>query len=274
LENEFIRNEKMKSNRILLVILIVIIIVFVGMAGWLYSGNSKTVKQNNELTNNIASNQATVNKGKAAVLAQQNQATTLQNELTAAQTALAQISVPTSAESIKYDAILFSLAADSQLKITSLSATPASSTQENNNTYQITTFTVNVEGIAPDKIFGSAKDSASYVSATVNNILAYANKIASSPDFSTAEIPSVSITSQASMTDADITSLNNNIAGIIQAGLSADETQGLTADEVAALVQAKLTALKPDQVQALIEQAGLTKPMATITIRVWVLKGA
>jgi hypothetical protein len=131
-----------------------------------------------------------------------------------------------------------------------------------------------VEGIAPDKIFGSAKDSASYVSATVNNILAYANKIASSPDFSTAEIPSVSITSQASMTDADITSLNNNIAGIIQAGLSADETQGLTADEVAALVQAKLAALKPDQVQALIEQAGLTKPMATITIRVWVLKGA
>ena len=264
----------MKSNRILLVILIVIIIVFVGMAGWLYSGNSKTVKQNNELTNNIASNQATVNKGKAAVLAQQNQATTLENELAGAQTALAQITFPASAESIKYDAILFSMAADSQLKITSLSATPASSTQENNNNYQITTFTVNVEGIAPDKIFGSAKDSTSYVSTTVNNILAYANKIASSPDFSTAEIPSVSITSQASMTDADITSLNNNIAGIIQAGLSADETQGLTADEVAALVQAKLAALKPDQVQVLIEQAGLTKPMATITIRVWVLKGA
>ena len=264
----------MKSNRILLVILLVIIIVFVGIAGWLYSGNSNAVKKNSELTNNIATDQVTLDKGKTAITVQQNQSATLKSELASAQTALAQINFPSSAESIEYDALLFSLAADTQLKITSISATPASSAQEANDNYQLTTFTVNVEGIAPDKIFGSIKDSEAYATATVNNIQDYVNKIANRPEFNTAEIPSVSITSQTPMTDADIASLNNNIEGKIQDGLTADETQGLTTDEVAALVQAKLAALKADQIQSLIEQAGFTKPMATVTIQVWVLKGA
>jgi hypothetical protein len=87
-------------------------------------------------------------------------------------------------------------------------------------------------------------------------------------------IPSINITSPAPMTDADIAALKNTINGEVQAGLTEDETQGLADDEIAALVQTRLKAMKPAQVQVLIEQAGITKPLATITIQVWTLKGA
>ena len=76
------------------------------------------------------------------------------------------------------------------------------------------------------------------------------------------------------MTDADITKLSDSINGEVQAGLTADETEGLSSDEITALVQSTLAAMKPPQVQALIEQAGIPVPSATVTIQVWTYKGA
>jgi len=82
---------------------------------------------------------------------QRKENATLQSELTAAQTTVAQVDFLTSAESIKYDGILFSIAADTNLQITSLSATAPADTTENSNNYQLTTFTVNVAGVAPQR---------------------------------------------------------------------------------------------------------------------------
>jgi hypothetical protein len=264
----------MKSNRVLLLILLATIIILVGVAAFLNSTNSRAVKKNNELEGSISSDQITLSQGKAALSAQEKDATDLENSLASAQSALAQINFLSSAESIDYDGKLFSIAASNNLQIASLTATPPSDTTENNNTYQLTTFTVNVEGIAPEKIFASTKDSTDYVSATISSMLAFTSEVANSPDFNTSMIPSINITSPAPMTDADIAALKNTINGEVQAGLTEDETQGLADDEIAALVQTRLKAMKPAQVQVLIEQAGITKPLATITIQVWTLKGA
>ena len=165
---------------------------------------------------------------------------TLQSELTAAQTAVTQIDFLTSAESIKYDGILFSIAADANLQITSLSATAPADTTENSNSYQLTTFTVNVAGVAPQKVFASTADSTAYIAATVNNILAFTHEVANSSDFDTAEMPSVSLTSSVPMTDDDIATLNAAIGSEVQAGLTTAETQGLTSDQITALAQSKL----------------------------------
>jgi hypothetical protein len=264
----------MKLNRMLPLILLAVVVVFVGVAVLVNSANSKAVQKNNELTANITSSQLTLKQGEAAEAVQKNDAAELEGEVSAAQTALAQINFLASAESIKYDGILFSTATNNNLQITGLSATAPTVTTENNNNYQITTFTVNVEGDAPQYIFTSTADSASYISNTVNNILAFTHEIADSPDFNTAEMPSVSVTLPATMTDDGIAALNAAIDNEIQSGFTADETQGLTNDQIAALVLAKLKALTPAQIQVLVIQAGITEPTAVITIQVWTLKGA
>jgi len=264
----------MKGKTILPFTLLVIIIVFVLVALLLDSDNSKVVKKNNALKYNISSGQITLSQGEAALAAQEKDTTDIESSLANAQSALAKINFLSSAESIDYDGKLFSFAANNNLQITSLGATPPSDTTENNNTYQLTTFTLNVEGITPDTIFASTKDYSAYFSAAINSMLAFTNEIVNSPDFNTAMIPSISIASPAPMTDADIVALKNSINNEVQAGLTADETQGLTNDEIAALVQTQIKTMKPAQVQVLIEQAGITKPSATITIQVWTLKGA
>ena len=264
----------MKSNRILLLILLAIIVVFAGVGGWLYSANSSEVNKQNNLKQSITLKQKTLSQGQAANAAAEKENATLQSELTAAQTSVAQIDFLTSAESIKYDGILFSIAADTNLQITSLSATAPADTTENSNNYQLTTFTVNVAGVAPQKVFASTADSTAYIAATVNNILAFTHEVANSTDFDTAEMPSVSLTSSVPMTDDDIATLNAAIINEVQAGLTTAETQGLTSDQITALAQSKLAKMTPVQIQALIIQAGYTAPAAAVTIQIWTLKGA
>jgi hypothetical protein len=264
----------MKVNRILLLILLVIIVVFVGVAGWLYSANSSEVDKQNSLKQQITLNQKKLSEGEAANKSAGTEATTLENELNAAQNALSQIKFLSSAESIENDGILFSMAADNNLQITSLTATPPADMTENNNNYQLTTFTVNIEGLVPQNVFTNVADSVSYINDTENNILAFTHEVANSPDFYTAEMPTVSLNLPVPMTDADITALNNTIDDEVQAGLTPDKTQDLTADEITALVKTTLKAMTPTQVQTLIAQAGITVPTAVITIQIWTLKGA
>jgi cell division protein FtsB len=264
----------MKSNRVILpVILLVIILVFVGVTELLHSNNSKEVAKQNTLTNTIAQDQKTLSQGQAELAAKKQEATTLQNELTDAQNMANQVTFRTSAESIEYDQSLFSIADTAKVQITSLTAAPPVETKENNATYQVTTFTLNVEGITPDTIFSKAADSTDYINSTVQNILAFLDKVATSSDFNTAIIPTTSITAPEPMTDADVATLRDTINGEVQAQLTQVEIQGLTADQIAALVQNNLAAMKPEQVQVLIEKAGIPKPSATVTINVWTNKG-
>jgi len=264
----------MKSNRLLPVILLIIIVVFVGLAGWLYFTNSKAVNNNQTITSNINDKTKTLAAKQAEKVTLQNEAKTLASELTAAQTALSQTSFRSSAESIEYDSLLFSIAADNKLQITSLTTSPPSGVKEGNNNYQLLTFSVNVEGMIPDAIFAKTEDSAAYITATINHILAFTDTIAHSADFDTAVIPSVSITEPAPMTDQDVAALKDSINSSIQSELTADETQGLTDDQIAALVQSKLAALKSPDVQVLIAKAGISKPSAAIQIQIWTYKGA
>jgi len=248
--------------------------VFVGAAELLLANNSKEVAKQSTLKNTIAQDQKTLNQGQAEEAAKQKEATTLQNELTDAQNAVNQENFRKSAESIEYDQSLFSIANAAKVQITSLTAAPPVETKENNATYQVTTFTLDVEGITPDTIFSKAADSTAYINSTVQNILAFIDQVANSSDFNTAVIPTTSITAPEPMTDADVAALQDNINSEVQAQLTSDETQNLTTDQIAALVQSNLAAMKPDQIQALIEKAGIAKPSATVTINVWTNKGA
>jgi len=263
----------MNSNRMLVFILLALVVVFVGVGGWLYSNNNSEVTKQNNLKNQIVLDKKTLTQDQAANAVQQQQSVALQNEVATAQTTVVQINFPTTAQTVDDDRTLYSIAADTGLQITSLTATPATDTTENSTNYQLTTFTVNVTGLVPQQVFASTADSASYNQAVVNDIVAFTHEVITNSVFSSGTVPSVNLTSPAPMTDTDIATLNTTINSEVQAALPPDKTQGLTSDQIAALVKSTLAAMTPAQVQALIEQAGFTGPTATFTIQVWTIKG-
>ena len=283
----------MKSNRILQLVLLVLVVVFVATAGFLYTANSSQVKKHTELTDTLNKDQATYNNGLAQEAALQKTAADLASQLAAAKAALANSHFRSSAESIEYDNILYSLADDSKLQITSLNASSPTNVQEQNTTYQVTTFSLTVEGLSPDGIFSSPADDTAYIAAVVSNILTFENKIVTDADFDTAIIPSVNITETAPMTAADVQAEIDDINTKITAGLT-DAIAALTAqiqtanagiltsDQITALIQTQtaqlvattLAAQTPDQIKALVAQENIATPTATITINVWTCKGA
>jgi hypothetical protein len=263
----------MNSNRMLVFILLALVVVFVGVGGWLYLSNNSEITKQNNLKNQIVLDKKILTQDETANAAQQKQSVILQSEVAAAQTTLAQINFPTAAQTVDDDRVLYSIAANTGLQITSLTATPAADNTENGTNYQITTFTLNVAGLIPQKVFASAADSVSYDHSVVNEILAFPQAVVANSAFSSGMLPSVSLTSPVPMTDSDIATLNTTINNEVQAALPAAQTQGLTPDQIAALVKTTLAAMTPTQVQALIEQAGFTGPTATFTIQVWTIKG-
>ena len=283
----------MKSNRILQLILLVLVVIFVATAGFLYTANSSEIKRHTQLTDTLNKDQVTYNNGLAQEAALQKTAADLASQLAAAKASLASTHFRSSAESIEYDNILYSVADAAKLQITSLSASSPSNVQEKDTTYQVTTFTVAVKGLSPDGIFSSPADDMAYIAAVVDNILAFENKIATGADFDTTVIPSVSITEPAPMTaaevQAEIDGINTKIAAELKDAITAlaaqiqkDNASLLTPDQIAALVKTETDALiattlasqTPDQIKALVEQANIVTPTATITINVWTCKGA
>lgn len=126
----------MKSNRILQIILLVLVVVFVAAGGFLYTANSSQVKKHTELTDTLSKDQATYNNGLAQEAALQKTSADLASQLAAAKAALANSHFRSSAESIEYDNILYSLADDTKLQITSLNASSPTNVQEQNTTYR------------------------------------------------------------------------------------------------------------------------------------------
>ena len=283
----------MKSNRILQIVLVVLIIAFVAAAGFLYKSNSSEVNRQKSLKDNLTKNQAAYNSGLAQKAALEKTATDLANQLASAKSLLAGVHFRPSSESIEYDRILLGTADSAKLLITNITATPPTAVTEQNNTYQVTTFTVTVEGLSPDGIFATSKDDADYITAVVNNILVFSNAIATSPDFDTAIIQPVNINVPNHMTAADIQAeidgINNKIRTEIKNAIDAltsqiltDNADTLTQDQIAGLVKTEtdklvaetLKAKSADEVKMLVEQSGIESPSATITINIWTYKGA
>ena len=284
----------MKSNRKFQLVLLAIIVVFVAAAGFLYMSNSSQLKRKTQITDNLSKSQATYNSGLAQKAALAKTATDLASQLASAKASLAQIHFRSSSESVEYDRILYSIADAAALQLTSLSATAPADVHELNNTYQLTTFSLTVEGLSPDGIFSSPGDDTAYNDAVVKNILDFMNKISTSPDFDTANIQSVNISVPKTMTGTDIQTeidgINTRIAAEIKtqidalaAQIQADNAGGtLTQDQIntliktetAQLVATTLAAKTADEVKALVEQANIATPSATITINIWTYKGA
>jgi cell division protein FtsB len=291
----------MKSNRILQIVLIALVVVFLATGGYLYYANSQDSKQITTLNSEIAKNKVTVNKSLADKATKNTEAATLDTQLASAKAALAKINFRSSSESIEYDKLLFSIAADSKLQVTGLTATPVSLIKEGAVTYQQTTFTINLQAFVPDKIFANGKEDTDYINTNINNILAFIHSVAANPNFDTAVMDTVNMTAPKPMSDeevlalidsintrvygqmseADKTTLSNNIAQII-AAQNAALTVPLTDAQMLAInktetdkaVAARLAALTPDQLKVLLEESTIGKPAAAITINIWTYKGA
>ena len=283
----------MKSNRILQIVLVVLIVVFAAAAGFLYKSNSSETNKQKGLNDTLAKNQATYNSGLTQKAALDKTAADLASQLASAKASLAGIHFRPSSQSIEYDKILYALADNAKLRLTSITATPPADFNEQNNTYQLTTFTVTVEGLSPDAIFSKTADDADYISTVINNILAFSNAMATSPDFDTAIVQPVNITVPELMTDSDVQALIDGINAKIAAEikddinaltiqiqtdnadtLSQDQIDALVKTETAKLVAQTLSAKSADDVKALVEQAGVQSPSAIITINIWTYKGA
>jgi hypothetical protein len=271
----------------------VLIVAFAAAAGFLYKSNSSEVNRQKGLKDNLTKNEAAYNSGLAQKAALEKTTADLANQLASAKSLLAGVHFRPSSESIEYDRILLGTADSAKLLITNITATPPVAFTEQNNTYQVTTFTVTVEGLSPDGIFATSKDDADYITAVVNNILVFSNAIATSPDFDTAIIQPVNINVPNHMTAADIQAeidgINNKIRTEIKNAIDAltsqiltDNADTLTQDQIAGLVQTEtdklvaetLKAKSADEVKMLVEQSGIESPSATITINIWTYKGA
>jgi hypothetical protein len=264
----------MKSNKLLTFILAGIIIIALAGAGLLYFADMKEQDKQDSLNSQIASAQATIARSSQQKAEKQAEAVALAAQLVEAKALLEQTGFRTSAESIEYDRLLFQIAADTQLHVNSISATAPLDLKEGNITYQQTTFSISLEGIAPGVIFNAPVDSSSYIDGVVDNILAYVNTLAASPDFDTAQIQSVSISAPEPMTAEDIASMIEDINSQVESELTDAEREGKTEEEITALVQSRLAAKTSAEIAELIEEAGLDKPKASITIKIWTYKGA
>ena len=262
----------MKSNRILQLILVVLIIVFVAVGGFLYYANSQDSKQPADLNASISRNQAIANKAIADKAAKDKEAATLAAQLAAAKAALAKINFRSAAQSIEYDRELIGFANDLKILTADVSATDLTDRKEGDNIYQVASFSITVEGLAPDKVFAAPADSTAYINANVTAILAFIDKIANSSDFDTAVIQSVNISEPKPMTDEQIAAKINSIKDLIRSKMTADETKDLSPEQVSALVDTKYTALAGDDLKRIIQQAGYDVTQAIINIDIWTYK--
>ena len=283
----------MKSNRLLLLILLVIIVVFGAAAGYLYTANSAEKKAQTDWQDKINADQLIINKNVTNKNTLDADAADIAKQQAIAKESLANINFRSDAQSIEYDRLLYAIADAAKVRITVLNASPPADVKEQNNNYQLTTFSMTVEGLSPEGIFGKPDDDKAYISMVVNYILDFTSKIATSPDFDTAVIQSVSITEPNPMDAGAIQALIDGINAKIQAEiqdqidaratqiqtdneatLTQDQIDALIATETADMVAKALSAKTPDEIKTLVDQAGIVRPSAVIIINIWTYKGA
>jgi hypothetical protein len=281
----------MKSNKMLQIILVVLVVVFLAAGWFIYSANSGELKKQTQLKNTLSQSQTIYKNGLTQKAALENTGVDLANQLAAAKALLAAAHFRSSAESIDYDGLLYALAGAANVHINSLTASAPAAITEGTTVYQAATFTLSVTGLPPNKIFASAAADSAYLSAVVGNIQALLDSIAASPDFDTATIQSVNISSPPPMTDSDIQTLINGINAKIASGIQDQitditnqitwENSDLPQAQIDALVQTAVNKLvasalasqSAGQIQILIDQASIATPSAVITLNVWTSQG-
>jgi len=264
----------MKSNRLMQVILLIMLVIFVAASAVIYAADAKAKQNYKTKTDNIAQQQAILTRGLAQKANLEKEAVDLAAQLAAAKASVSQTNFKSSAESIEYDRILFSMADTAKVTLSSSVASSPSDFKENATNYQVTSFIIGLEGLTPTKIFQSTADSQNYIDTTVSSFLAFIDTVKTSPDFDTAEIELVNITAPEPMTAQDLIALQSAIQDQVRLELTEAEIQDKTEDEIGQLVNDKIAAKNADQIRLLLEKIGINKPTATITIKIWTYKGA
>ena len=172
--------------------------VLVIAVGSLYTVYSRQVSEQEQLADSLAAAQARLPKVISDRQAAEAELTQWEDKLAEATSLLSksEAKFPESAESIKYDELLFDIADVCDLEVMSLTASEPQSKKEKvevedieveDVTYIVTSFDLKVEaaGSVPDPL------TEAYIDETVANILDFINTIATGEDFTTATIESV-----------------------------------------------------------------------------------
>jgi len=237
----------MKLSKTAWIILLtgIFIIAFASLY-WLYLQEKN---EQVELNAALAATQATLPK-----LAEQR--ASLESTLTELEDRLAQVTsqlkttkavFPASVQSIEVDELLFGMADDWDLEITSLTATEPhdqkvkvevedEDIEVEDITYLVTTFTVDVEGKAPESDFKTEEEYKAYIDKAVDDILNFIHTVVTHRDFDTATVELVNI--------------------VVPEPLSEEEKEGLTKEQIEER-----------------EDEEMEKPSATIRLIIYSYKG-
>jgi hypothetical protein len=249
------------------ILVILGVVIFAAAAVFLYLRYSEQISEQKRLKRDISNAETILTTLSSQVKEQQDQLSDVESRLELASSLIdiTKAVFPETVQSIEYHEKFFEIGDDCNLVITSLTASAPSpakeGTKEQPIDYEVTSFTVRVEGIIPDKnIYAVSEWSESYIYGTVDNILKYVNSIASGDYFVTATVDSVNITVPEPLTDQTIDEMR--IA--IRDGLADEETKDMTPTEIAELVEQKL-------VEQIIDT--LKTASATIKVSVYNLPG-
>ena len=172
--------------------------IFIIVFATLYTVYSRQSSEQEQLADSLVAAQARLPKVISDRQATEAELTQWQDKLAEATSLLSksEAKFPESAESIKYDELLFDIADVCDLEVMSLTASEPQSKKEKvevedieveDVTYIVTSFDLKVEavGSVPDPL------TEAYIDETVANILDFINTIATGEDFTTATIESV-----------------------------------------------------------------------------------
>jgi len=183
--------------------LILVIGVLVIALGSLYMPYSRQVSEQQELEASLAAAQARWPQVISARQAAEAELTQWQDKLAEATSLLAksEAKFPESAESIKYDELLFDIADVCDLEVMSLTASEPSDKKVEDVTYIVTSFDLEVEAAGSPP--GTVAKFETYIDETVANILDFINTIATGEDFTTATVELVNIDIPEPMTEGE-----------------------------------------------------------------------
>ncbi len=248
------------------ILIILGVIIFAAAAVFLYLRYSGQISEQKQLKSDISQAEGILTKLVSEESGLKSQLADAESRLDQANSLLntTQAVFPATVQSIEYHEKFFEIADNCSLLLTNITASAPGSAKEGTKeqpvNYEVTSFTVVVEGIIPEteSIYAVSEWSKGYIDGTVANILKYVNAIASGDYFVTATVESVNIGIPEPLTDQTIDEMRINIRD----GLTDEEKEGKTTLEIETLVE-----------QRLVEQirAELAKAAATIQVSVYSL---
>lgn len=231
-----------------------------------YSGQNS---ERTGLQTKLDTSQTTLSRFASSEVASRKQLAEAENKLAQAQLSLdeTKASFPKSVESIKYDALLFSLAGSSNLAIVSLTASEPESKKDGKTTYPISSFTIALESKISGPIFTTSSEHKAYIYRTVDDILGFANKIATGKDFTVATIDAVSISVPEPLSEAEIDLMTRDIRRRLvekaTKGLSSSQLEQV-AQKALGLSELRIGELTETELERVLQEALAVTPNLTI----------